>query len=150
MQEHIQRLIAHVNRKKWWHVKPSDPRAYEKRGKFLASSFEEAEFYGRPGDEPERVRIASPVVGDNDAIERKLTGRVESGPETRIKARFALDRKLRRAALQKGYDSIVLMSKPGFQKFKKEGKIPRSLELNVVDLRCLRCDHEPNKTMRRS
>lgn len=138
MRAHIQRLIAHVNRKGWWHVKPADARAYEKRGKFLASSFQEAEFYGRPGDQPEKVTIASPVVGDNDTIERKLIGHVESHPEITVKERFALDAKLRRAALSKGYDSIVLMSKPGFQKFKKEGKIPRSLELNIVDLQCLR------------
>jgi hypothetical protein len=137
MREDIQRLIAHVNRKRWWHVKPADATAYKKRGKFLASSFEEAEFYGRPGDQPEKVTIASPVVGDNDTIERKLLGRVESHPEITVRQRFALDAKLRRSALRKGYDSIVLMSKPGFQKFKKEGKIPRSLELNIVDLCCL-------------
>lgn len=138
MRDHMQRLIAHVNRKDWWHVKPADATAYEKRGKFLASSFQEAEFYGRPGDQPERVTIASPVVGDNETIERKLIGRVESYPEITLRERFALDAKLRRAALRKGYDSIVLMSKPGFQSFKREGKIPRSLELNIVDLRCLR------------
>lgn len=138
MRDHIQILIAHVNRKGWWHVKPADSTAYEKRGKFLASSFQEAEFYGRPGDQPEKVTITSPIVGDNDTIERKLIGTVESHPEITVKQRFALDAKLRRAALRKGYDSIVLMSKPGFQKFKKEGKIPRSLELNIVDLQCLR------------
>jgi len=138
MRDHIQTLIAHVNRKRWWHVKPADASAYKKRGKFLASSFEEAEFYGRPGDQPEKVTIASPVVGDNDTIERKLLGRVESHPEITVRQRFALDAKLRRSALRKGYDSVVLMSKPGFQKFKREGKIPRSLELNILDLRCLR------------
>ena len=68
----------------------------------------------------------------------KLSGRVESHQEITVRERFALDAKLRRAALRKGYDSIVLMSKPGFQKFKSEGKIPRSIELNIVDLRCLR------------
>jgi hypothetical protein len=138
MGDHIQRLIAHVNRKHWWHVKPADANAYKKRGKFLSSSFQEAEFYGRPGDQPEKVKIASPVVGDDDTIERKLIDRVQSHPEITVRERFALDAKLRRAALRKGYDSIVLMSKPGFQKFKKEGKIPRSLELNILDLRSLR------------
>lgn len=138
MRNHMQRLIAHVNRKDWWHVTPADTSAYEKRGKFLASSFQEAEFYGRPGNQPEKVRIGSPLVGDNDTIERKLIGRVESHPEITVRQRFTLDAKLRRAALRKGYDSIVLMSKPGFQRFKREGKIPRSLELNIVDLRCLR------------
>ena len=138
MRDHIQALIAYINRKGWWHVKPADAGAYKKRGKFLASSFREAEFYGRPGDQPEKVVIAAPLVGDNDTIERKLIGHVESHPEISIEERFALDAKLRRAALRKGYDSIVLMSKPGFQRFKTEGKIPRSIELNIVDLRCLR------------
>ncbi len=65
MRDDIQRLIEHVNRKDWWHVTPADPKAYEKRGKFLASSFGEAEFYGRP-NHVDRVTIASPVVGDNN------------------------------------------------------------------------------------
>jgi hypothetical protein len=137
MREDLQKLIRHINRKDWWHVRPTDPSAYEKRGKFFASSFEEAEFYGRPGDAPEKVTVATPVVGDNDTIERKLMGRVESHPSLSVRERFALDAKLRRAALRKGYDSILLMSETGFLEFKKKGKIPRSLELNVVDLRCL-------------
>ena len=68
MRDHIQTLIARVNRKSWWHVKPAEASAYRKRGKFLASTFQEAEFYGRPGDCPEKVTIASPVVGDNDTV----------------------------------------------------------------------------------
>ncbi|HEY6250745.1 MAG TPA: hypothetical protein VI685_12360 [Candidatus Angelobacter sp.] len=137
-QDDIRKLIKHVNAKDWWHVKPIDLKAYEKRGKFLASSFGDAEFYGRPNDVPEKVTIKSPLIGDNDIIERELIGRVESYPEITVRKRLALDARLRRAALQKGYDSIVLMSEIGFQKFRKEGKIPRSLELNIVDLKCLR------------
>jgi hypothetical protein len=132
--------VKHVNRKDWWHVKPADLRAYEKRGKFFTSSFGEAEFYGRPGDVPEKVTIASPVIGDNDTIERQLLGRVVSHPEMKVRQRFALDAKLRRAALKKGYDSIVLMTGAGFQKFKAEGKIPRSIELNIVQLRCVKSE----------
>jgi hypothetical protein len=138
MRNDLQKLIKHINRKDWWHVRPADPRAYEKRGKFFTSSFGEAEFYGRPDDVPERVAITSPVVGDNDIIERKLLGRVESHQEMTVRRRLAVDAKLRRAALQKGYDSIVLMTRPGFQKFKMGGTIPRSIELNIVELRCLR------------
>ena len=55
-----------------------------------------------------------------------------------VRRRFALDAKLRRAALRQGYDSIVLMTGPGFRKFKMDGSIPRSIELNIVELRCLR------------
>jgi len=53
----MQRFIARINRKDWWHVPPRDPSAYKKRGQFFASSFREAEFWGRPLDEPQRVRV---------------------------------------------------------------------------------------------
>jgi hypothetical protein len=135
---HLEKLIRHINQKVWWHVPPTDPRAYEKRGKFLASSFREAEFYGRPGDNPERVVIASPLVGDNDAIERTLLGRVESDLNMGARRRLALDAKLRRAALRKRFDSIVLLTPKSFRALKEKGMMPRSIELNILDLRCLR------------
>jgi len=137
MKARIRKLVHHINRKVWWHVKPVDSRSYQKRGKFFSSSFGEAEFYGRPADRPERVKISRPIVGDNDSIERKLLGRVDSNPEISVPKRLALDAKLRRAALRQEYDSIVLMTAPGYRKFMHEGKIPRSIELNVLDLRCL-------------
>jgi hypothetical protein len=115
-----------------------DPRAYEKRGKFLASSFREAEFYGRPHDVPEKVEIAAPAIGDDRYIEIELIGRVESSPNMSDPKRLALDARLRRAALRKGFDSIVLLTPMGFRALKYKGKLPRSIELNVVDLRCLR------------
>jgi hypothetical protein len=145
MRDNRQNLITHINRKAWWHVRPADPSVYKKRGKFFASSFKEAEFYGRPSDVPEKVIVSFPVVGDNDTIERKLIGRVESHPSVSVRKRFALDAKLRRAALRKGCDCILLMSEAGFQEFKKKGKIPRSLELDVVDLRCLIANVSTNK-----
>jgi hypothetical protein len=37
----FENVVAHINRKEWWHVPPRDPSAYSKRGKFLASSFRE-------------------------------------------------------------------------------------------------------------
>lgn len=138
VQAPLQDLIRYINRKDWWHVTPIDTHVYDRRGKFLSSSFNDAEFYGRPNDVPERVAITRPVVGDNKMIERTLMGRVESHPNISIRRRFALDVKLFRSALHKGYDSIVLMTEKGFRQFKAEGKIPRSLELNIVDLRCLR------------
>ena len=134
---YLQKLIRHVNRKAWWHVPPMDPRAYEKRGKFLASSFREAGFYGRPHDISERVMIDAPVIGDDRYIETTLIGRVESAPNMNVPKRLALDARLRRAALRKGFDSIVLLTPIGFRQFKNKGRIPRSIELNVVQLHCL-------------
>ncbi|HUI43784.1 MAG TPA: hypothetical protein VL523_17625 [Terriglobia bacterium] len=61
MTEPRQKLIAHINRKAWWHVPPRDPSAYRKRGKFYASSFAEAEFWGRPLDRPERAATPNPL-----------------------------------------------------------------------------------------
>src|SRR5260370_5077704 len=65
-----EKLIAFVNRKSWWHVPPVDPNAYSKRGKFLSSSFGEAEFWGRPLDEPQRVIVAKPLIGDERRLSR--------------------------------------------------------------------------------
>lgn len=63
-----EKLVAHVNRKNWWHVPPQDPKAYRKRGKFLASTYREAEFWGRPLDEPQKASISRPLVGDEATL----------------------------------------------------------------------------------
>lgn len=126
----VERIVGHVNRKKWWHVPPSDPMAYRKRGKFFASSFSEAEFYGRPLDVPERVTVTKPLVGDEQAIARVL-GIPPQHEGMSLEEMAAHDARWRNAALAKGFDSIVLMTPPAFAKFKAEGKVPRSLELNL-------------------
>jgi hypothetical protein len=126
-----EKLISHVNRKQWWHVPPQDSNAYRKRGKFFASSFAEAEFYGRPLDEPQRVAIKKPLVGDEETIAKLLRIRPQHGGMS-LDEIAAHDAKWRAAALVKGYDSIVLMTPNAFAKFKAEGKPPRSLELNVL------------------
>ena len=56
-------LIQIINAGEWWHVTPRDSDAYKKRGKFLASTYLQAEFYGRPKLEPERVEIKNPIFG---------------------------------------------------------------------------------------
>ena len=35
----IDRIVAHVNRKAWWHVPSQDPMAYSKRGQILRIEF---------------------------------------------------------------------------------------------------------------
>jgi hypothetical protein len=126
------RLIAHVNRKQWWHVPPVDPDAYKKRGKFLASSFEAAEFYGRPLDEPQKVLIARPLVGDEKRIARVL-GIPPQHEGMTLEQIATHDAKWRNVALKKGFDAILLMAPKCFARWKAVGKIPRSLELNVLD-----------------
>lgn len=126
-----ERIIAHVNRKAWWHVPPQDPMAYSKRGKFFASSFSEAEFYGRPLDDPQRVVIANPLVGDESAIAKAL-GIPAQHAGMSLEEIAAHDMLWRNAALAKGFDSIVLMTPKAFSCFRADGKLPRSLELNVL------------------
>jgi hypothetical protein len=126
-------LVAHVNRKKWWHVPPADPAAYKKRGKFLASSFAAAEFYGRPLDDPQKVKIARPLVGDERTISRAL--RIPPQHEgMSLKEIATHDARWRKAALKKGFDAILLMAPKCFAEWKAAGKIPRSLELNILEV----------------
>ncbi len=127
------KLIAHINRKDWWHVPPRDPSAYSKRGKFLASSFKQAEFWGRPLDEPQKIAVRRPLVGDEATIERELFGRRVSSEEIAMEERWRLDAKMKRAALRKRYDCIVLMAPKAFAEFRSTGKLPRSMELNVLN-----------------
>jgi hypothetical protein len=130
-KEFYQKLVAHVNRKKWWHVPPVDLAAYEKRGKFLASSFAEAEFYGRPLDEPQKVTVANPLVGDEQTIAKAL-GILPQSEGMTLAEIAARDLRWRNAAIEKGYDSILLMSPKSYIEWKTNGRLPRSLELNVL------------------
>jgi hypothetical protein len=49
-----------------------------------------------------------------------------------VEQMFAVDEAWAKAARAKGYDAIVLMAKVSFQQFKREGNLPRSIELNVL------------------
>ena len=128
-----EKLIAHVNRKQWWHVPPADPGAYKKRGEFYSVSFAAAEFWGRPLNEPERVKISKPLVGDEKAI-AKVLGIPPQYEGMTLEQIANHDAKWRNAALKKGYDAILLMTPINFAEWKKTGKIPRSLELNVLNV----------------
>ncbi|MGH9403190.1 MAG: hypothetical protein ACRD2P_13885 [Terriglobia bacterium] len=131
-----EKLIAHINQKNWWHVPPLNPTAYQKRGKFYASSFREAEFWGRPLDQPQHVCISNPLIGDEDSLETELFGRSVRVPDPEspnvLEWRWRLDAKMKKAALTKGYDAIVLITPKAFAAYKECGKIPRSVELNVL------------------
>jgi hypothetical protein len=50
--------------------------------------------------------------------------------------RWNLDAKLKKAALAKGYDALLLLSTSAYAKFAAEGKIPISLELNLLREDC--------------
>jgi len=131
------KLLTRINRKDWWHVPPSDPHAYEERGMFLASTFREAEFWGRPLDTPICVNVLNPIIGDEATIQNEL-GVIppkypgDDSPKL-LEWRWKLDAKMKQAALEKGYDAIVLLSTSGYAKFKNEGKLPLSIELNLLN-----------------
>lgn len=136
--EYIQAIIKRINRKHWWHVMPIDPQAYKKRGKFYSSSFDEAEFYGHSG-RSERVTVYRPLAGDEAHIEMVLFGYYRSGELVRvrsgaalIKARLALDARMKKAAVAAGYDCIALMTPRAWDEFLELGKLPKSVELNVL------------------
>lgn len=134
----VRRMISHINKKDWWHCPPQDPKAYEKRGRFLASSFSEAEFWGRPLDQPQHVTISNPLIGDEASIETELFGHRMTEPAADsprvLEWRWELDAKIKKAALAKGYDAIVLMTPKAFTAHREHDKIPRSIELNVLEL----------------
>jgi ribosome-interacting GTPase 1 len=99
----------------------------------LASSFHEAEFWGRPLNEPQKVKIQEPLIGDEDTIEKILFGRRVSHEDITMEQRWRLDARMKRIAEKRGYDSILLMTRKAFAKFRLTGQLPRSIELNILD-----------------
>lgn len=126
----IEKAVKHVNRKRWWHVPPTDRSAYSKRGKFFASTYAEAEYWGRPLDEPQRVSIASPLIGDESTV-AKVLGIPSQHEHMSLRQIAAHDAQWRNAALKKGFDAVLLMSPTCFTRFKVDGTLPRSMELNI-------------------
>lgn len=132
-------LIQKINSADWWHVPPRDPFAYIKRGKFFASTFLQAEFYGRPNDIPEKVTIANPLYGTSEIEILKIlfpeTYKKECDTVTKedknwYNTRIALDAKMYKRAKKMGYDAIVLLGSNGKRYLAKKRK-PHSIELNL-------------------
>lgn len=132
-------LVEIINRSLWWHVHPADLGSYKKRGKFLASTYQQAEFYGRPNDNPEKVAVNNPLYGFSEVqILKKLFpkeyGKLYQGVLKEdngwYKRRINLDRKIYMKARRKGYDAIVLLGVSAKKYLIKNIK-PRSIELNL-------------------
>jgi hypothetical protein len=135
-KEFVQKMISHINKKDWWHCPPINLSAYQRRGKFFASSFREAEFWGRPLDEPQRVTVSNPLIGDEASIVMELFGHSIPEPEPGsagvLEWRWKLDEKMKKKALAKGHDAIVLLTPKAFTAYGQQGKIPRSIEVNIL------------------
>jgi hypothetical protein len=133
-------LIDKINKSEWWHVSPGDPEVYKKRGKFLASTYQQAEFYGRPKDMPYRISIENPVYGFSEVeiLEKLFPDSYKNmvlsddeDMEDYYKARIDLDAAMFRRAKLLGYDSIVLLTKSGRRSLETNRK-PNSIELNLL------------------
>lgn len=132
-------LIQKVNSAEWWHVPPRDKSAYTKRGKFFASTFLQAEFYGRPNDIPEKITIANPLYGTSEIEILKILfpetyknnyDTVTKEDKNWYNTRIALDAKMYKRAKKIGYDAIVLLGNNGKRHLAKKRK-PHSIELNL-------------------
>lgn len=136
-------LADQLNKRKWWHSPPADKAAYKKRGMFLAPSYKECEFYGRPLDEPIRVNVSNPLVdtekniikflfGDNSSQMSAYIALIKGTAKEPLKVRFKLDRDLFKAAKNKNHDAIAVVTEKELEKIKNH-KLPRNVELNVLD-----------------
>jgi len=101
---------------------------------FLRQASRKQSFWCRPLDEPQTVTIARPLVGDEPTI-AKLLGVAAQHNGMTLKQIAAHDTRWRNAAMAKGYDAIVLMAPEPFAKFRTTGKLPRSIELKVLNVR---------------
>jgi len=133
-------LIQKINQSLWWHVTPADPDAYKKRGKFLASTYAQAEFYGRPNDNPEKIKISNPLceISEVQILKRLFPQEYQSlffdvtvnSTEDYYQKRIELDAKIYQQAKRLGYDAVVLLGKGSFKQIALNKK-PRSIELNL-------------------
>ena len=127
-----EKLIFYINSHKWWRTALPNEKAVKARGLFYASSYRDAEFYGRPIDAPFSVNMKNPLFGDEAHIMQTLSLPLPS-QEISVKQRFALDAKMKRLAKAKGYDSIALVTTKGYEMYMKTGTTPRSTELQVFN-----------------
>jgi len=132
-------LINKINQSYWWHVTPKDSTAYKKRGKFFASTYKQAEFYGRPNDIPEKVKISNPICGISElnilkilfpTDYKQLCTSVMKDNNDWYKRRIKLDSQIYQKARGLGYDAIVLLGSNA-NKYLMKNIRPHSIELNL-------------------
>lgn len=136
-------LIEKINKAEWWHVPPADPGAYKKRGKFFMSVYRQAEIYGRPNFNPEKVNIKTPIYGFSEKeILKKLFPKeykklylqvTKEEGKNWYNQRINLDAKMFQKAKKLGYDAIVLLASRGKDQLERNRK-PSSMELNLLNI----------------
>ncbi len=134
-------LINKINQSLWWHVTPGDPNAYKKRGKFFASTYTQAGFYGRPNDISEKIKISNPVYGTSEinilkvlfpVDYKKLYPFILDDRKDWYKRRIQLDSKMYQKAKSMSYDAIVLLGSNA-NKYLMKNRKPHSIELNLCE-----------------
>ena len=134
-------LISKINASAWWHVPAMDPDAYKKRGRFLASTYAQASFYGRPNDIPEKVYVFNPICGTSELeILKVLFPTTYSGLYANVcrednnwyERRIDLDSKICARARDMGHDAIALLAKNG-KRYLLRNRKPHSIELNLIN-----------------
>lgn len=132
-------LINKINQSFWWHVAPKDLTAYKKRGKFFASTYKQAEFYGRPNNIPDRIKISNPMCETSEinilktlfpTNYKKLYNFVIDDCKNWYERRIKLDSKIYQKAKNMGYDAIVLLGSNA-NKYLMKNRKPHSIELNL-------------------
>ena len=136
-------LINKVNNSYWWHVPPRDLNSYKKRGKFLASTYTQAEFYGRPNIEPEKMEVLNPIFGFS---EREILKQLFPKEYKKLaieeddvdgadwySKRTELDSMMYEQSKRLGFDAIVLIGSTG-RKSLEQGRKPCSIELNLLNV----------------
>ena len=93
---------------------PARSKCLQQTRKILGFELREAEFWGRPLDELQRVAVSKPLIGDVKRRLKKVFGRRVSSKDITMEERWKLDARMRRAAPRKGYDSLVLMAPKAF------------------------------------
>lgn len=124
-----QRIIKRINKRAWWRTAINE-NAIQERGIFFASSFSQAEFYGRPVDEPFKVNIKKPLVGD-EAHVMTILGLNVPDPEISIPDLLKLEALKMKTASSLGFDSIAIMTSKEFKNFLMKGRLPNQYELQV-------------------
>ena len=102
----LKKLIKKINSMDWWRTAVSDEAAIKERGLFLASSYKEAEFYGRPIDEPFSVEIENPLIGSEPVVMQKL-GLTMPTEDIPVAERFELDKKMKDKAVALGFRNLL-------------------------------------------
>lgn len=123
------RVTKKINQREWWRTWVNK-EALQERGLFLVSSFRYAEFYGRPLNNPFKVDLKNPLIGD-EAFVMDFLGLSVPHEDMSGKEILEMEAKKMSAGIAKGFDSIVIISPNEFKKLKESGRLPNGYELQV-------------------